>query len=687
MDKSKEETEIPQIKPESPLPEIESPPPAPEAQSILIPKNPLPTQEPEAKVSEKPKFKLSFPKGKTPKIIAGVLAGLVLLFLALFIPAFIVYPKAVKVKTAGTKLVEVSKGQNIDAIRVELGNTKGALGDLQKSFKLLSWAKIIPFFGAYVSDADHAIKAGGYGLEAAEITLVTVEPYADILGFTGGQVQGVASDGAKTAQERIDFLVKALPDLVPKADEISQKVALVRQELSLIDPERYPVKFRGQEVREKLKSALATVDGVAGVVAGAKPLLQASPYLLGLEEERRYLVIFQNDKELRPTGGFITAYSIMKVDKAKFEPVSSDDIYNLDNKYKPTLTVPDPIAAYIKGPYLLSKGWRLRDMNWSPDFEESMALFSKEVAKAGIRGVDGIIAVDTHLLVNLLDAIGEIGVPGFGNFSTKIVPECNCPQVIFELESFADTEGPIVWSENEPGKIVFAPPNYDNRKRIIGPLMNSILANAMGQPKDKLPKLFEAGFKSLLEKHVLFYLFDEAAQGAVEEFGIAGKIKDYPGDYLHINDSNLGGRKSNLYVTQEVEQEIEVAKDGSIEKTLTITYKNPMKHDGWLNSVLPNWVRIYVPKGSELIAFEGVEAKEDPYEDLGKTVFAGFFQLRPEGLAKITLKYRLPFKGGKDLKLFVQKQPGADSPLYRIRVGKREEEGFLKSDKEFRLRI
>ncbi|MEK7112954.1 MAG: DUF4012 domain-containing protein, partial [Patescibacteria group bacterium] len=414
---------------------------------------------------------------------------------------------------------------------------------------------------------------------------------------------------------------------------------------------------------------------------------EALPYLLGLEEERRYLVIFQNDKELRPTGGFITAYSIMKVDKAKFEPVSSDDIYNLDNKYKPTLTVPDPIAKYIKGPYLLSKGWRLRDMNWSPDFEESMGLFTKEAAKAGIRGVDGVIAVDTHLLVNLLDAIGEIGVPGFGNFSTKIVPECNCPQVIFELESFADTEGPIVWSENEPGKIVFAPPNYDNRKKIIGPLMNSILANAMGATKEKLPKLFEAGFKSLFEKHVLFYLFDEDPQAAVEEFGIAGKIKEYDGDYLHINDSNLGGRKSNLYVTQEVEQEIEVGRDGTIEKTITITYKNPMKHDGWLNSVLPNWVRVYVPKGSELIAFEGVEAKEDPYEDLGKTVFAGFFQLRPEGIAKVTLKYKLPFKGTKDLKLFVQKQPGTDSPLYRIRIGKREEEEFLKSDKEFRLRI
>lgn len=642
----------------------------------------IPQIKPESLVAEVPQ-----PKGRKVKVLASVGVALAITLTVFATVAYTIYREAMQLKNSATKLIDVGKGENIDAIRVELGNTKGSLAELQKSFRLIAWAKFVPFFGSYISDANHAIKAGSYGLEAAEITLVTIEPYADILGFSGAKVQGEQSDGAKTAQERIDFLVKAIPGLIPRADEISQKITLAKEELTDIDPNLYPVKFRGQEVREKIKEALVRVDAAATLVSAAKPLLTVSPYLLGIEGERQYLVLFQNDKELRPTGGFITAYSVMKVDKAKFKPVSSNDIYNLDGAYRPTLTVPGPIAKYIKGPYALSKGWRLRDMNWSPDFEESMGLFSKEAAKAGIKGLDGVIAVDTYLLVNLLNAIGEIGVPGFGNFSTKKVAECSCPQVIYELESFADTEGPIVWSQTEPGKIVYAPPNYDNRKRIIGPLMNSILANAMGQPKDKLPKLFEAGLTSLLEKHVLFYLFDEKAQKAVTDVGVAGKIKDYSGDYLHINDSNLGGRKSNLYVTQEVEQEITLGKDGSVEKTVTLTYKNPVKHDGWLNSVLPNWIRIYVPKGSELLAFDGVDVKEESYEEFGKTVFAGFFQLRPEGIAKVTVKYKLPFKAKEELKLLVQKQPGTDAPLYRIRIGKREEEELLTRDKEFRLRL
>ena len=379
----------------------------------------------------------------------------------------------------------------------------------------------------------------------------------------------------------------------------------------------------------------------------------------------------------------MTAYSIMKVDKARFNPVLSNDIYNLDAQYKPSIPAPDPIVKYIKGPYVLSKNLRFRDMNWSPDFAVSMQTVTTAAKQVGINNIDGIIAVDTQLLVNLLDVIGPIGVPGFGNFSTKIDPQCNCAQVIHELESFADVEGPIIW-DPLTGKIIQRPPNSDNRKKIIGPLMNSILSNAMGQPKDKLAPLFEAAYKSLIEKHVLFYLFDTQKEQAMSDFGLAGTIKTYDGDYLHVNDANLGGRKSNLYATEDVEQDITVDK-GTVTKTVTITYKNPESQDGWLNSVLPTWVRVYVPKGSQLIASEGLEAKTDPYEDLGHTVFAGYFQLRPEGVSKVTFKYKLPFKVSKEYKLLIQKQPGTDGFLYTIKLGRHSDEFYLKTDKEIKI--
>ncbi len=624
---------------------------------------------------------------KNRKVWLGV-GVFVLVFLVYnLIAGFLVYGQAKKLVASGEKLASAASSGNMPQIKAEIPNVKKDLRGLKSKFILLGWTRLVPYFGGITSDAGHAMKAGDAGLDALDIIVTTAQPYAETLGFGGdGNILGQATSGEKTTQERIDFIVKAIPEVVPKLDEISAKLTIVKNEIDQIDPDRYPEEFRGKVVRAKVIQAQTIVDQGVTFVTEGKPLLEAAPYILGIDSPRNYLILFQNDKELRPTGGFLTAYSVTKVENAKFEPVSSNDIYNLDAKYKPSIPAPDPIVKYIKGPYVLSQNWRLRDMNWSPDFEESMRLFADEAKKVKIEDFDGIIGVDTQLLVNLLNAIGPIGVPGFGNFSTAIEPKCNCPQVIYELESFSDTEGPIVW-DPVSGKIVYTPPNYDNRKKIIGPLMNSVLANALGQPKEKLPDLFEAAFKSVTEKHVLFYLFDEKAQKAVADFGIGGKIEDYEGDYLHINDSNLGGRKSNLYVTQEVSQEIEIKKDGTVEKTVTLSYANPEKHDGWLNSVLPSWVRVYVPRGSELIAAEGLEDKAEPYEDLGKTVFAGLYRLRPEGIAKVTFKYRLPGKVGKEYKLLIQKQPGLDSPLYVLKLGKHEEEFLLKTDKEIKIRI
>lgn len=691
----KEDISIPKINPEvGPAPEPKVINEAATGDSILIPKIGQPIiQDKEPLVQGQPtpalpnnnnrSNNMTAKQFKYKKLFMGI--GIFLLVLVVYsvVAGLMLFQSGKKLIASSQKMADLGKAGNLPGMKSEVPNVKKSLSSFKTSYTLVSFLRIVPFVGGYVSDLGHAVNAAGSGLEAFDTVLTVAEPYADVLGFS--QATGTES-GEKTTEERIDFIVKTIPDLLPKIDELSSKVKVVNSEISKINPDRYPEKFQGKQLRVKIRSAQDLISEVTTFIVNGKPVLESAPYLLGMDSPRTYLVLFQNDKELRPTGGFMTGYSIMKVDKAKFEPTLSDDIYNLDAKYKPSIAAPAPLVKYIKGPYVLSKKLRFRDMNWSPDFEESMKTVTDAAAEVGIKGIDGIITVDTQLLVNLLNVIGPIGVPGFGNFSTNVEPKCNCPQVIYELESYADVEGPIIW-DPLTGEIILKPKNSDNRKKIIGPLMNSILANAMGQPKEKLPDLFEAGFRSLMEKHVLFFIHDSEVQKGIAEFGLGGKIKDYQGDYLHINDANLGGRKSNLYVTQEVLQDIEVKRDGSVEKTVTITYKNPEKYDGWLNSVLPNWVRVYVPKGSELMAVEGLEDKSDPYEDLGKTVFAGLFQLRPEGVSKVTFKYKLPFKVSKDYNLLIQKQPGIDGPLYTINLGKHEEEFLLKTDKEIKIRI
>lgn len=620
------------------------------------------------------KFKLSFPKIGRKKLSAlGGIFAVLLVLIAVFgvIPAVSAYSLAKRAASSGQTFYAALQEQDLAKTRDSMAALKHDVKNLDKNIGRLSWASWIPFFGGYVADAKHTTVGALAGVEAAEIIFTTIEPYSDILGFNGHQ----AEDGAKTAEDRINFIVESIDQVIPQLDTISAKTSVMASEFNQIDPNRYPEHFRGREARSLIRQGIRFVNQFNDFITNGKPVLEQAPYLLGIDEERTYLVLFQNDKEIRPTGGFITGYSIVNVKDGKFQPASSNDIYNLDNQLKSRIPAPDPIKKYLP----LVDYWFLRDMNLSPDFKVSMDTFFENYSKIRSSSeVDGIIAVDTFVPVFLLEVIGRIGVPGFGNFSSEPDSRCNCPVVIYELESYADVAGPIVWDDIS-GKIVYKPPHADNRKAIVGPLMNSLISNAMGQPKEKIPGLFEAAWRSLTEKHVLFYFKDEKVQSAMESFNLAGRIKEFDGDYLHINDTNFAGAKSNLYVQQETYLKVEPGKDGTV-NTLTIKYKNPQKYDGWLNAPYRDWVRVYVPEGSTLIDSTGSETEVETSADLGKTVFEGFFILRPEGVTELTFQYKTPVKGV--YRILVQKQPGTEGHLYAVEVGGQKEEFNLAMDKE-----
>jgi hypothetical protein len=358
------------------------------------------------------------------------------------------------------------------------------------------------------------------------------------------------------------------------------------------------------------------------------------------------MLLFQNDAELRPTGGFMTAYAFMRVTKGKVEPLSSFDIYDLDSRFNKKVPAPDAIKKYLNETYL-----NLRNSNMSPDYKVSMDLFYKYYRDIpGFPKADGIIAIDTSLPVEILKIIGDIGVGGWGNFSAKIDPRCDCPQVVYALEDIADR--PVA------GLRVA-------RKAVLGPLMHSMLANAMGSPKHLWPKLLNVALDAIKQKHLLFYFLEDKTQLVAEDFNAAGRIKPYAFDYLHINDANLGGAKTDMFLTRSVEQNIESA-NGVITKTVSISYNNPRKGDNCnleagklcLNGTYRDYVRLYVPLGSKLVSVVGSEVKETTFEDLGKTVFDAFFTMRPQSQSKIVFKYELPPLEMGTYKMLIQKQAG-----------------------------
>jgi len=142
-----------------------------------------------------------------------------------------------------------------------------------------------------------------------------------------------------------------------------------------------------------------------------------------------------------------------------------------------------------------------------------------------------------------------------------------------------------------------------------------------------------------------------------------------------------------------------VENNGEIIKTVTIDYKNPAPPSNCnleagelcLNGFYRDWVRVYVPRGSELLEVGGSEIEAKTYEELGKTVFEAFYgnkaPLRPQGKAQLVFKYKLPFKASKEYHLLIQKQAGTYGYEYEVKIDGQEQTFELKTDKELKFSL
>ncbi len=576
---------------------------------------------------------------------------------------------------AGRELGSAVKNQDLDKAKEGLAVTRQKLTALSEEYQKMAALKPVPFLGSYIADGQHGINAAFAGLNAGDKAIEALEPNADLLGLKGKNkfVSG-------TADERLQMAVKTMSALTPKINEMAIHIDTLRKEVDAIDPNRYPAKIRDIVVREKIIQVKDVIENAANLFVNAQPLLINLPKLLGDKEEMRYLVLFQNDKELRSTGGFITAYAQFRLVKGKAILEKADDIYALDAAKKKNFPAPREITTFHKGVYNLN----IRDSNLSPDFKLSMQKFEELYETTSSREtIDGIWAVDTHVLVEALKILGPTTVYG-REFSAETDKRCDCPKAVYELEDYSTR--PVGYVR-------------EARKDIIGVLLQSVLQKALGvSPSQYWGKLFQMLISEINQKHVLAYMHDPASQKAIESFNLGGRImtasetatllkyKEGNGwDYLHVNNSNMAGAKANMFVSQKMTKDVTVSGDGTITTKLTLEYKNPYKGSDCgletgglcLNAPLRNWVRVYVPAGSKLTDSQGSQSPKDnkpvsldTYDSLGKTVFEGFLIVNPMGTAKLDLTYTSPVTSEDGTyHLFVQKQPGTDNDEFILKIG------------------
>jgi hypothetical protein len=456
--------------------------------------------------------------------------------------------------------------------------------------------------------------------------------------------------------------------MTPRFDGIFRAKETAPREIPvrvLAKPVEFTKKKRSFRFPTRLFIAICLLFIAAGgFFAIRRPLSALLPkvQLAALARDGRYLVLFQNDTELRPSGGFLGSFAEVTIQNGY--PIAMDfetNIYKLDKAFTDVITVdpPDPLLKIIEK-------WAMRDSNWAADFKDAAQKVEWFYQQEGGRGVDGVIAINTRVAEDLLKLTGPIEMP---EYNTTITAENFLPVVQYKVEK-EYFENPENFPANEP-------------KSILKDMAPKLLEKAMAVDKRALYQLFD---DALAEKNLLFYFRNPDLQKIAEEQNWAGRIRyDAAKDYLYIVNANVGGKKSSRNIDEKVSYSV-------VTKTREATLEITRTHKGtgeWPDGENKNYMRVLVPKGSELIfgQLNGVVITDevDVSEESGLTSFGLWVNTAPGSVSSLTLTYRLSLNAYPSA-LRVQHQPGANPDQMSVWVdGKRVWEGILGKDSELSI--
>ncbi len=418
----------------------------------------------------------------------------------------------------------------------------------------------------------------------------------------------------------------------------------------------------------------AKLDDLLPIFLPLQNTIDALPAIVGFEEKRTYLVLFQNNMELRPGGGFIGSYGIVTMDKGRVKDFTVHDVYDADGR----------LTAHIEPPfglrrYLGSSHWFLRDSNFSIDFPQNARQATTFLQLETGQAVDGVVAVDTTFLQNILSASGPVTVPDYKEVVTA--------------ENF------YLRTQTHAEKDFF--PGSTQKKDFLRSLLTALEEKLNHKEGVNFQQLISKIGESIREKHMLFVFADTATQQLFTVNNLSGALLDIREekndtylDFFGVIDANVGANKTNYYLKRSIDHNVVWSIDGKLTTTVTVTYENTSKKDSPFGGDYKNYVRFAVPRDVQVqhIAINGVKqttvaAVTDPTvftaddfdmpkeleventREQGKDII-GFLLLVPSGKSKtVTLTYesfntidpRDP-AFSYDLRLF--KQPGTQHDSY-----------------------
>ncbi|MEC9053405.1 MAG: DUF4012 domain-containing protein [Actinomycetota bacterium] len=352
--------------------------------------------------------------------------------------------------------------------------------------------------------------------ESADLTGGPVWTLATWVPYLGDDASGVrtasrvvsdlAADGigplAETATELDRLLPKdgrvdtaAVQDLQDPVAIAAESLSRASEDLQAEDSSRFVDRFR-MEYRE----LTALVTDAAQAMDSAKVTVDLLPEVLGAEDRRNYLLVFQNNAEIRSTGGLPGAMSIISTEDGRISLGRQDSANRFGERATPVL----PLTKDEKAVFTEKLGTYMLDANFTPDWPRAAELIRARWEEVHPERLDGVLTVDTVAVSYLLGVTGPVQVGDYTLTADNAV-DTLLNQVYIDFP---------------------APADQDAFFRLVAKtVFEKIASGEVGKPRELLRALVRAGD----EGRVAVHLTDEAEQETIAVRRVAGSTRDADG--------------------------------------------------------------------------------------------------------------------------------------------------------------
>lgn len=614
--------------------------------------------EPKKKKSRK-KFRISFPKKKGKKEKTDVKMGISgfryrvkadmgysMAIFAIFISAFSVFigipsvsaffnikKGAVSLDKARTSLYELDS----DGFNEQISTSYSAFKSGKDSLRRLKWAFSLTGMGDRYQSYEKLLSSLTFFSRGGVSVTPVVEAFSSV-------AEAIRPDNSSVLTEN------TFEGAELGITSVSDYLNMAKADALGVDSSYLPKKYAGSvdDYYSFLSISQDMTDSLTKTIPG---LTRA----LGIDNEKRYMIWFQNSNEIRPTGGFIGSYAVLKLKSGKIADLVIDDIYNPDGQIDVRNIVtppPDPIKEFLEEDTLY-----LRNSNWNPDFTRSAQAFDDIYFKITGETIDGYISIDLDFVKSLLEVTGPVFL---ASYNEDISAE--------NLEERAQYYSGFDYEEGSTDK-----------KSFLTILGGKLLERVFSLEGDKSSQLLDSVSNSLSQRHIQIYFSNNSINSLLKEKGWDGSLVDTDEDYLSVINANLGGTKSNYYVENKMMYEVNsMTRDGLLRANLYLDYKNNAEDASWPGGPYTDYVRVLTQKGSRLTGAKAIYSngeERDIYEDIvvsdiGRyTSFGTSFKIGPTESVRIILNYDLSSslaitKDSGDYSLLWQKQSGTSDDEY-----------------------